>query len=426
MSADQIKDLENDLKNGNVNKYHNDNSDEDSDEDNNSSSKSNPKGKNAIDMLKALIELRNDNNKHGKELGKSVSETINAFAKKNLEMPNSDKKTSDKQSSKQQNKQSNKQSSKQSSKQTGKQTGKQNEESEPDNDSEDESVNEEKSPPKQPSKTTKPKPKQKEESEDESEEPEIKSPPKQQKPVRKIQKQPQIKTVSKIIEVDCSEFTDEPEHYNDYLIEFDELVNVTDIKLDNFSALLNELSDTSNTLTIKCDGKEYDLEFDSGYYTVGELLEQINENFEEIGCGIVSKVKSGKVIFERSDRENFEIVCEENTIAKHLGFTENSYSGKYKYIAEQSHAFIENPFYMYLKNISSTEPFATINPDGSFEQHKIISNTIPELNDGLICQFKTEISPNDDKLINFGGIKHDFTLEITMLDTKTNSVSKSR
>jgi hypothetical protein len=140
----------------------------------------------------------------------------------------------------------------------------------------------------------------------------------------------------------------------------------------------------------------------------------------------VAKVKSGKVIFERSDRDEFEILCQENTIAKHLGFMESSYSGKYKYIAEKSHAFIENPFYMYLKNISETKPFATIQPNGTFEQHLIIPEIIPELNAGLICQFKSEISESDDKLINFGGIKHDFTLEITMLESKQSSTSRSR
>ena len=221
----------------------------------------------------------------------------------------------------------------------------------------------------------------------------------------------ELKNIQKVMEISCDKHETTPMNWSDYLIDFADEVdetfkNVTDIKLTNIDiCMIPHIDETCNTLEI--NGME--LELDDGDYTINEIMELFNETMESAELNITVTNIDGKITIESTNEEEFEMNCEGNSIAKYLGFVGQKYSEQSKYVAEIGNAFHENGIYLYLKNISSDQPFAVINSDGSFEQ-KITSfgNGIPELS-CLIVQFKTDITSDDDNFANLLAAPHRLT-----------------
>jgi hypothetical protein len=219
--------------------------------------------------------------------------------------------------------------------------------------------------------------------------------------------------------IECDKIEDDPANYSDYMVEFKkefgkDLTNVTNISLTDvnipFSPNINE---TSNTLTIVYNDECNELEFDTNdqKYNIDEIIDQINQSMDQIESGIFAKIKNGKIIIEQKDGEEFEIICKNNSIAKYLGFIADEYSGESKYTAENEHSFITKPIHLYLKNISPTDPFAIVYPDGKYDQKFKLSQNISKLS-CIILQFKSE----NKKLINFAGTPHTISFSFDVLE----------
>jgi len=335
-------------------------------------------------MLKTLLAMKAKNNKSKKNLNKSVTNVIKTIGKKKEKVSSEEKDS----------------------------------ESEP----ESESSESEKKPIKKAvikpvKKTVAKKVSIKEES---SEEENKESSEEEQTSKTKSKAKSMQKTSYRTIVVESDKIEDDPNNWNDYLVDFNDEIggdinNITEIKITDLNIQVSpEINESCNSLRILYNDNEEELEFGFGKYNIKEVIDQINDSFEELGFGIISKLKNGKVIFEHSDGDEFSLICGKNSVYKHLGFIGDDYSGKSKYVAEINHAFNDAPIYLYIKNISQDKPFAVINLDGSFEQKNGININISKLN-CMILQFKTSIT-TDDKLVNFAGVPHKLSFSFKVLE----------
>ena len=220
---------------------------------------------------------------------------------------------------------------------------------------------------------------------------------------------------SNLIEDDCK-------NYNDYFVDFCDqfggsLKNISDIEIVDISInSFNELTETNNNIKIiNAEGVEEELEFPPEKYTIDEIIEAFNDGMNDLGWNIEMSEKKGIISIINTDDDDFEINCIENSIFKNLGFYEESYADKHKYIGELKHSFVEKPIYLYIKNISNNEPFGKINPDGTYEKLRNLGITISNL-DGIIIQFRSDKTSDETALVNLAGIPHKFTLSIKTSD----------
>ncbi len=203
-------------------------------------------------------------------------------------------------------------------------------------------------------------------------------------------------------------------YYSDFMIDFNEKYGRTYKNITNFKLKIKTLPDlkpyideTCNKLKIIIGNETKKIELDDGYYELDELLEGITENLEDVNI-ICKKDKKGRVIFESTNKEEFEIDCEDCSFGKYLGFTEEKYETEYKYIAESTSPLAIDKIYLYFPNISENY-FCTINNDKKINMNYEQENPIAEL-DCLIIQIK-DIEINEElNFHNFSGNKIEFTL----------------
>ena len=202
--------------------------------------------------------------------------------------------------------------------------------------------------------------------------------------------------------------------YSDFMIDFNEKYsrtykNITNLKfkiktLPNLKPFIDE---TCNKLKIIIGNETKKIELDDGYYELDELLEGITENLEDVNI-ICKKDKKGRIIFENTNKEDFEIDCEDCSFGKYLGFTEEKYETETKYISETTSPLAINKIYLYFPNISE-QSFCVINNDKKINMNYEQENPIAEL-DCLIIQIK-DIETNEEmNFHNFSGNKIEFTL----------------
>ena len=219
--------------------------------------------------------------------------------------------------------------------------------------------------------------------------------------------------IKKIVLSDPKELGYDKDSYNNYMIEFEnDLKNVKEIKLKNINISLSPILDnTCNTVKV-CNNKMKIIEFTDGKYTADEIIELYNQQFESFDWNIIVSIDDNRFVFENTDGETFSLDFTENSIGKHLGFDKENYDDESKYIAENVHAFNTSNIYLFVNNISKTDPFAIINEDCSFEQ-KIFNNETSRL-PCLIIQFrKYKDSDMDKDLIEFDNT-HEIEFEISM------------
>jgi hypothetical protein len=203
-------------------------------------------------------------------------------------------------------------------------------------------------------------------------------------------------------------------YYSDFMIDFNEKFdrtykNVTNLKLKikSLSDLKPHINETCNKLKIIIGNETKKIELEDGYYELDELLEGITENLEDVNI-ICRKDKKGRVIFENTNNEEFEIDCEDTSFAKYLGFTENKYELECKYISEIVSPLSINKIFVYFPNISN-ESFCTIDNNNKINMNYDQDAPIAEL-DCLIVQIKDSETTEETNFHDFSGNKFNFVL----------------
>src|SRR5690606_22969519 len=115
---------------------------------------------------------------------------------------------------------------------------------------------------------------------------------------------------------------------------------------------------------------ETEVDLEPGIYSLDDIIDGFNENFESEECGVHIAENEGFITIKHDDDEVFDMDCSgDDSIGFMLGFDKKKYTGSSRYTSEKRHAFNEKPIFMYIRNINKSKAFAKINPDGSFEQY---------------------------------------------------------
>jgi hypothetical protein len=215
------------------------------------------------------------------------------------------------------------------------------------------------------------------------------------------------------INVNCETYASK-EDYSDYMIELDNKINninSIEIKDCEFPLINTNINNNNNQLEIEFNNENKIIELESGEYDLYELLEGIQDAFDQENIKIlISKDRNGKIKFELNDHnDNFIIYNKQNSLCKLFGFTKEIYSNNYKYISENIHKFYDNA-YIYIDNISQTDPIGEIEFNKQNNIIKYFDNNINNL-DFLIIKIKNNKTDSED-LVNFKGINHKFKLII--------------
>uniref|UniRef100_A0A6C0EA11 SAP domain-containing protein n=1 Tax=viral metagenome TaxID=1070528 RepID=A0A6C0EA11_9ZZZZ len=206
--------------------------------------------------------------------------------------------------------------------------------------------------------------------------------------------------------------------YNDYGFAFKSngynniYKNITNLKVTdgNFPKFVPKITSDTTKLCFSIDDEKTILELDEDEdYGLDELINLINDYLTSESTNIECKVDNkGRVIFQHKEGKNFDILCDDNSFAKLLGFTKETYTGKSKYVSEESNKFEIKFIYLYIENITKQEPIAKIDKDGNIIQMYTIKTPIEKLK-SFVIKFKRNITEADD-LYNFFGNTHSFNV----------------
>jgi len=151
--------------------------------------------------------------------------------------------------------------------------------------------------------------------------------------------------------------------YNDYMVNLDKKIVLTDINIKNIELPINNLENintSNNELKININGKEQIFELEENYYNRDEIKDFLNEAFISYNFDINCDIQDGNFIFYSNNK--FTMLNHDTSILPILGFNKNAYVNKNMYTAENPHQIGDNIFYLVIENISS-EPLFYINKD---------------------------------------------------------------
>lgn len=248
--------------------------------------------------------------------------------------------------------------------------------------------------------------------------------PTPKKKVEFVTKVNKIKTIKYTI--DAKDVT-EPAFYNDYMIDLDDvaLYNVTAIEMVNykFPNTNPKIDNTHNQFKFVHNDEEKVVELANGNYELDEIVEAIQSVFDQEETNIKIDITSdNKCVIESADRSTFSLINDDASIMKLLGFDKSVYDNSYIHISNGKHKF-NNKIYMYIDNISLTEPFAVIDMNNTQKTFKKkYSSPIPELKE-LVLKFKPIETP-DDILCEFNNEPHRITFNFETSQTENKSLSK--
>jgi hypothetical protein len=254
--------------------------------------------------------------------------------------------------------------------------------------------------------------KKKEESDDNtsSSEEEIKKPVKK---AVKFKEEPKLsKKLSKLISINAAEHT-EPEYFNDYMVDLpNDVKNVVGIELLDykFPQELCFITKDNNQLFIIADGEEKEIELEPGKYSIDEIVEGLQDAFDQYKININIDIDNNEHIILSSSDDIFSFKNDKNSLTRMLGFTENYYEDEKVYKSENKHSLVSK-IYLYIDNISNNEPFGIIDlkDKKSTSIIKKFNQPISEIRE-MILKFKRRQTKEDD-LVDFYNKPHQITFK---------------
>ena len=218
----------------------------------------------------------------------------------------------------------------------------------------------------------------------------------------------------------------EPQFYNNYRVDLDKPIQsiqkILKTGSSDFPLLKPEVDDSHNTLCIIYNKEEIPIELEPrDDYTLGGIINETNEALDGEDIPIRMKVdKKGFVTIENTQNEKFELDFRSNSIGPYIGFQEQTYKGYSKYTSECVHMFLEQSYFMFIKEISPENAVCEITPDGEVIQliKDISSNNdikIRSASSKVIKNFTIQYRYSDDvksQLVDFYDEPHEITFEI--------------
>lgn len=244
--------------------------------------------------------------------------------------------------------------------------------------------------------------------------------------------------IKRKITIRSDEWT-EPQFYNNYRIDLDKpLYNIQQIKISgssDFPLLKPEVDDAHNTFCIIYKNEEIPIELEArDDYTLTDIIHETNDGLDDENIPIRLKVdKKGYISVENTKGEKFELDLSEKSIGPYLGFQEQSYKGHNKYTSECPHMFLEQSYFMFIKEISPDKAICEITPTGEVIQliKDIDTNNnvkIRSASSRVIKCFTIQYRYENDiksNLIEFYEEPHEITFDF-QCDINDNDSSESR
>src|SRR5205085_7349202 len=103
---------------------------------------------------------------------------------------------------------------------------------------------------------------------------------------------------------------------------------------------------------------------DPGIYDSNKLVTEIQKILPEL----IITIENKRVEIKSNSEKNFDVLNNEKSCFRHLGFMKNNYIGKNRYIAEQYPAIDTNPsIALFIEGISDIKPLLVYNSLGSLK-----------------------------------------------------------
>jgi len=211
----------------------------------------------------------------------------------------------------------------------------------------------------------------------------------------------------------------DPEDYSDYMVEFkDGFNNITNFQIIdlNIPKISNEITN-DNQISITLDN-DIDIQtaIEIGLYNTETLINAIRKALPNFTLNIDH---NDKIVIKSISNQNFEIINNDNSVFKQLGFIKPHYSGKKTYISEEkSQIDIQHTVNLFIEGIEDTKPILVYNsnmdPKKMLPINISFCEPIKNLQE-IFVKFKLDSDPDSSNFINFRGRPHELRCRVTTL-----------
>ena len=228
----------------------------------------------------------------------------------------------------------------------------------------------------------------------------------------------------------------DPQFYNDYMIELDDKYNnIISVMLKSYTlpTLINNVTDKNNKFYYIIGDEEHEeneeneesevkcISINPGRYSSNNIVSVLQKQISNDNL-LIKKLSYGYISIKHKKGSNFKIVKNENSINELLGFIQNNYQNENCYRSDEICKINDiDKIYLFLSNIVNDTPFAEINLKTPVIKNcniikKFDKKPIDELKD-MVVKFKIDGDPlNDNFYKGFGDTSHELVLRLGIIE----------
>lgn len=209
---------------------------------------------------------------------------------------------------------------------------------------------------------------------------------------------------------------DQPENYNDYMVDFKEpYTHVTSFQLLNLKlpALTNVINTDNNNMKILLNDDEINKNITPNMYELQGLLNIMNMY---LAPSFNVTYNNGRVTITNITNIKFDMANGEKSVFKLLGFKKSNYIDKVSYVGEEEPLFGSNrDVYLFIEGIKDEEAIFKFksmeNPNNLCPVTLTLDKPIEELSE-IFIKFKYEDNVESNKGVNFYGKPHELLVRL--------------
>lgn len=209
---------------------------------------------------------------------------------------------------------------------------------------------------------------------------------------------------------------DQPENYNDYMVDFKEpYTHVTSFQLLNLKlpALTNVINTDNNNMKILLNDDEINKNITPNMYELQGLLNIMNMY---LAPSFNVSHNNGRVTITNITNIKFDMANGEKSVFKLLGFKKSNYIDKVSYVGEEEPLFGSNrDVYLFIEGIKDEEAIFKFksmeNPNNLCPVTLTLDKPIEELSE-IFIKFKYEDNVESNKNVNFHGKPHELLVRL--------------